>query len=125
MQDIDTNIRKLWAVRDMGVEIAVDDFGAGYSSLGCISRLPINTLKIDRAFIMNMTGKPDDLSIVSTIISPSLPSRRWRRRLRAAAGSPDAAHARPGQAEPPQRAVPHRPPRQPSGATHRGCATAV
>jgi diguanylate cyclase (GGDEF)-like protein len=69
MQDIDANIRKLRAVRDMGVEIAVDDFGTGYSSLSYISRLPINTLKIDRAFIMNMTSKPDDLSIVSTIIS--------------------------------------------------------
>ena len=69
MQDIDANIRKLRAIRDMGVEIAVDDFGTGYSSLSYISRLPINTLKIDRAFIMNMTSKPDDLSIVSTIIS--------------------------------------------------------
>ena len=69
MQDIDANIRKLQAVRDLGVEIAVDDFGTGYSSLSYISRLPINTLKIDRAFIMNMTSKPDDLSIVSTIIS--------------------------------------------------------
>jgi diguanylate cyclase (GGDEF)-like protein/PAS domain S-box-containing protein len=69
MQDIDTNIRKLRAVRDMEVEIAVDDFGTGYSSLSYISRLPINTLKIDRAFIMNMTSNPDDLSIVSTIIS--------------------------------------------------------
>jgi len=69
MQDIDANIRKLRAIRDMGVEIAVDDFGTGYSSLSYISRLPINTLKIDRAFIMNMTSKPGDLSIVSTIIS--------------------------------------------------------
>jgi diguanylate cyclase (GGDEF)-like protein/PAS domain S-box-containing protein len=69
MQDIDANIRKLQAIRDMGVEITVDDFGTGYSSLSYISRLPISTLKIDRAFIMNMTGNPDDLSIVSTIIS--------------------------------------------------------
>ena len=69
MQDVDANIRTLRAIRDMGVEIAVDDFGTGYSSLSYISRLPINTLKIDRAFIMNMTSKPDDLSIVSTIIS--------------------------------------------------------
>lgn len=38
--------------------------------LSYISRLPINTLKIDRTFIINMTSKPDDLSIVSTIISP-------------------------------------------------------
>jgi EAL domain-containing protein (putative c-di-GMP-specific phosphodiesterase class I) len=69
MRDVDANIRTLRVIRDMGVEIAVDDFGTGYSSLSYISRLPINTLKIDRAFIMNMTSNPDDLSIVSTIIS--------------------------------------------------------
>ncbi len=69
MQDIEANIGKLRAIRDMGVEIAVDDFGTGYSSLSYLSRLPINTLKIDRAFIMKMTAKSADLSIVSTIIS--------------------------------------------------------
>jgi EAL domain-containing protein (putative c-di-GMP-specific phosphodiesterase class I) len=69
MQDIETNIRKLQVIRDMGVEITVDDFGTGYSSLSYIARLPIGALKIDRAFIMNMTSNPDDLSIVSTIIS--------------------------------------------------------
>ena len=69
MQDIEANIGKLRAVRDMGVEIAVDDFGTGYSSLSYIARLPISSLKIDRAFIIHMTSNPDDLSIVSTIIS--------------------------------------------------------
>ena len=69
MQDIEANIARLKAVRDMGVGVVIDDFGTGYSSLSYIARLPINALKIDRAFIVNMTGKPDDLSIVSTIIS--------------------------------------------------------
>ncbi|MDE2260025.1 MAG: EAL domain-containing protein, partial [Betaproteobacteria bacterium] len=69
MQDIEANIRKLRALREMGVEISVDDFGTGYSSLSYISRLPINSLKIDHAFIINMTTNPDDLSIVSAIIS--------------------------------------------------------
>ncbi len=69
MQDIDANIEKLRLIRDMGVEISVDDFGTGYSSLSYISRLPINALKIDCAFITNITSNPDDLSIVSTIIS--------------------------------------------------------
>ena len=69
MQDIETSIRKLQALRDMGVEIAVGDFGTGHSSLGHIAKLPISSLKIDRAFITNMTSNPDDLSIVSTIIS--------------------------------------------------------
>jgi diguanylate cyclase (GGDEF)-like protein/PAS domain S-box-containing protein len=69
MQDIEANIMKLRTIRDMDIEIAVDDFGTGYSSLSYIARLPLNTLKIDRAFIMAMVNSPDDLSIVATIIS--------------------------------------------------------
>ncbi|MCL4316263.1 MAG: EAL domain-containing protein, partial [Gammaproteobacteria bacterium] len=69
MQDVEANIGKLRAIRDMGVEVAVDDFGTGYSSLSYIAKLPINTLKIDVTFIVNMMNSPDDLSIVSAIIS--------------------------------------------------------
>ncbi len=69
MQDVEANIRKLQAISEMGVKIAVDDFDTGYSSLTYIARLPIHVLKIDRAFIMNMATDPDDLNIVSTIIS--------------------------------------------------------
>lgn len=69
MQDIVANIQKLRIVREMGVEVAIDDFGTGYSSLSYIAKLPVSTLKIDQAFIMNMTSNSDDLSIVSTIIS--------------------------------------------------------
>ena len=69
MHDIVENIQKLRMIREMGVEVAIDDFGTGYSSLSYIAKLPVNTLKIDRAFIMNMTSSSDDLSIVSTIIS--------------------------------------------------------
>jgi PAS domain S-box-containing protein/diguanylate cyclase (GGDEF)-like protein len=69
MEDIDGNIRKLRAVRDMGVTIAIDDFGTGYSSLAYLAKLPVNTLKIDRSFIVTMTDNPDSMTIVSTIIS--------------------------------------------------------
>ncbi|MDD4927769.1 MAG: EAL domain-containing protein [Gallionella sp.] len=69
MRDVEVNIMKLATIRKMGLELAIDDFGTGYSSLSYIARLPVNTLKIDRAFIINMTSNPDDLSIVSTIIS--------------------------------------------------------
>ena len=69
MHNIEENIQKLNLVRDMGVEVAIDDFGTGYSSLSYIAKLPVNSLKIDRAFIISMTDSPDDLSIVSTIIS--------------------------------------------------------
>jgi EAL domain-containing protein (putative c-di-GMP-specific phosphodiesterase class I) len=70
MQDIQANIQKLKTIREMGIEVAIDDFGTGYSSLSYIAKLPVNTLKIDRAFIIkNMTSNADDLSIVSTIVS--------------------------------------------------------
>ena len=69
MQDIEANIQKLRAIREMGIEVAIDDFGTGYSSLSYIAKLPINVLKIDRAFIVSMTNSSDDLGIVSTIIS--------------------------------------------------------
>lgn len=69
MQDIEANIQKLRAIRDLGMEVAIDDFGTGYSSLSYIAKLPVNVLKIDRAFIINMASNSDDLSIVSTIIS--------------------------------------------------------
>ncbi|MFZ5863760.1 MAG: EAL domain-containing protein [Nitrospirota bacterium] len=69
MDDIEQNIPKLRALRDMGVNIHVDDFGTGYSSLRYIGRLPINGVKIDRSFVNNMTTNPDDVTIVSMIIS--------------------------------------------------------
>jgi len=69
MQDIVANIQKLRVIWEMDVEVAIDDFGTGYSSLSYIAKLPVSALKIDRAFIMNMTSNSDDQSIVSTIIS--------------------------------------------------------
>jgi EAL domain-containing protein (putative c-di-GMP-specific phosphodiesterase class I) len=69
MQDVEANIEKLKAVRDMGIGVAIDDFGTGYSSLAYIGSLPIDTLKIDRAFILNLARNPRDVGIVTTIIS--------------------------------------------------------
>ena len=69
MSDIDESIRKMRAVRDMGLRIALDDFGTGFSSLGYLSKLPVDTLKIDRAFVHGMTENPGDTSIVAIIIS--------------------------------------------------------
>jgi EAL domain-containing protein (putative c-di-GMP-specific phosphodiesterase class I) len=47
----------------------MDDFGTGYSSLSYIARLPINSVKIDRSFIIGMAGGPQDMAIVTTIIA--------------------------------------------------------
>ena len=69
MEDIEENIRKLVAIRDMGVGIAVDDFGTGYSSLRYLAKLPVQTLKIDRSFITTMLQDANVMTLVSTIIS--------------------------------------------------------
>jgi len=69
MEDIDDSLRKLRAVRELGVHIALDDFGTGYSSLAYLSRLPIDTVKIDRAFVQGMLVNEQNASIVSAILS--------------------------------------------------------
>lgn len=69
MDDIESNTEKLKAVQAMGVQIAMDDFGTGYSSLSYLAKLPINSLKIDRSFVSEMTNGPEKMAIVSTVIS--------------------------------------------------------
>ena len=69
MENIEENIRKLAAVRDLGVSIAVDDFGTGYSSLRYLALLPVQTVKIDRSFIVTMLKEPGTMTLVSMIIS--------------------------------------------------------
>jgi diguanylate cyclase (GGDEF)-like protein len=68
MADVKQSIASLQALRAMGLPIAIDDFGTGFSSLGYLSKLPVDTLKIDRSFIMDMTQSPDGLALVSTMI---------------------------------------------------------
>ena len=69
MKDVEENVKKLKAIQAMGVGISIDDFGTGYSSFSHLATLPINALKIDRSFIINIANNPDHLTIVSTIIS--------------------------------------------------------
>jgi EAL domain-containing protein (putative c-di-GMP-specific phosphodiesterase class I) len=69
MENIDDSIEKLRAIGKLGINVAIDDFGTGHSSLGYLAKLPVNTLKIDRAFIISMDQSPDSMTIVSTIIS--------------------------------------------------------
>jgi EAL domain-containing protein (putative c-di-GMP-specific phosphodiesterase class I) len=69
MNDIDQNITRLNQIRHLGVAIALDDFGTGYSSLSYLKRFPINTLKIDRSFIITIDTDPEDAAIVEAIIT--------------------------------------------------------
>jgi diguanylate cyclase (GGDEF)-like protein len=69
MEDVNHSIASLEAIRAMGVTIAIDDFGTGFSSLSHLSKLPADTLKIDRSFVNDMTVAPEGLALVSTIIN--------------------------------------------------------
>jgi EAL domain-containing protein (putative c-di-GMP-specific phosphodiesterase class I) len=52
----------------LGVRISIDDFGAGYTSLGQLTTLPVNELKIDRSFVMTMTEDPGNVMVVQSVI---------------------------------------------------------
>ncbi|TVT53175.1 MAG: EAL domain-containing protein [Sedimenticola thiotaurini] len=67
MQDIEHSTSCLEAVRALGIKIAIDDFGTGFSSLNYLSKLPVDTLKVDRSFVIEM-DTPEGLALVNTII---------------------------------------------------------
>ncbi|MDX1698453.1 MAG: EAL domain-containing protein, partial [Thiohalobacterales bacterium] len=71
LHDPDLAIRTMNAFRSMGVRLSLDDFGTGYSSLSYVMNLPIDKLKIDRSFIMNMEQDKRGAAIVSAIIAMS------------------------------------------------------
>jgi predicted signal transduction protein with EAL and GGDEF domain len=68
MGDAEKSGQVLAQLKALGVRLSIDDFGTGYSSLSRLRRIPVDTLKIDRAFIMNMDTDPESREIVRTII---------------------------------------------------------
>ena len=69
INNFETTISKMQALKDIGVSFAIDDFGTGYSSLAYLKKLPITQLKIDQTFIHDIKKDPNDEAIVETIIS--------------------------------------------------------
>ena len=69
MQNAEQTTAMLNELRRLGVSLAIDDFGTGYSSLVYLKRLPIDTLKIDKEFIDDLTRDADDEAITSTIVT--------------------------------------------------------
>ncbi|MFA6191431.1 MAG: EAL domain-containing protein [Sulfurimonas sp.] len=69
MKNPESAINTLTNIRNLGIKISVDDFGTGYSSLSYLKRLPIDNLKIDRAFIKDAYKDEDDAAIVRVIIA--------------------------------------------------------
>jgi PAS domain S-box-containing protein len=68
MGDAEKSGHVLAQLKALGVRLSIDDFGTGYSSLSRLRRIPVDTLKIDRAFISNMDSDPENCAIVRAII---------------------------------------------------------
>ena len=69
MHNIQEAISTLETIRGLGIHIAIDDFGTGYSSLSYLKKLPVNKLKIDRSFIIDIPGNKEDAAITNAIIA--------------------------------------------------------
>lgn len=69
MREVDKTMRVLTGLRDMGIRIAIDDFGVGYSSLSTLKKFPLDTIKIDRSFIRDVTSVDEDKDITDAIIA--------------------------------------------------------
>jgi diguanylate cyclase (GGDEF)-like protein len=68
MEDPTNALAALESLHRLGVRLSIDDFGTGYSSLAYLKKLPVQELKIDRSFVMNMAGDLDDAAIVRSTI---------------------------------------------------------
>jgi len=78
MQDAEAAIVTLHALKAMGVRLAIDDFGTGYSSFTYLRRFPMDTIKVDRSFVQEISIEPEDETIISAMIDIG---KKLRRRI--------------------------------------------
>ena len=69
MKNVDESIGILSNLKDMGIKVAIDDFGTGYSSLSYLKRLPIDVIKIDKAFVHNLDTDQENQAITASILA--------------------------------------------------------
>jgi diguanylate cyclase (GGDEF)-like protein len=68
MRDPQATARRLTAIKALGARLAIDDFGTGYSSLSHLQQLPVDSLKIDRSFVCQLSGNPDGEKLIHTLV---------------------------------------------------------
>jgi diguanylate cyclase (GGDEF)-like protein len=68
MRDTESAVRRLHAIKDLGVSVAVDDFGTGYSSLAYLQQFPVDCIKIDKSFTSAMVSSPESDALIRTFV---------------------------------------------------------
>ncbi|MCB1685386.1 MAG: EAL domain-containing protein [Pseudomonadales bacterium] len=69
MSEVEAANQTVRKLHGLGLKLAIDDFGTGYSSLNYLKKFPIDTVKVDRSFIMDIPGSADDMAITSAVIA--------------------------------------------------------
>jgi EAL domain-containing protein (putative c-di-GMP-specific phosphodiesterase class I) len=69
IHDVENTLRILTGLKALGLRIAVDEFGSGYSSLAMLQRFPLDTIKIDRSLMRDIVGTPEDTGLADAIIA--------------------------------------------------------
>jgi diguanylate cyclase (GGDEF)-like protein len=69
IHDVENTLRILTGLKAVGIRVAVDDFGSGYSSLALLQRFPLDTIKIDRSFVRDIGGTAEDTGLADAIIA--------------------------------------------------------